>query len=75
METLYPKIKVKLVGTDGNAYALMGKVKTALNKELVSKYNLEREEVNKISSEFLKEAMSGDYDNLLRTCMKYVEVR
>jgi len=58
-------IKLKLVGTDGNAFALMGKVKQALVKgghpELVS--------------EFMKEAMSGDYDHLIQTCMDYVEVR
>jgi len=57
-------IKVKLTGTDGNAFAVMGKVKQALNRgghpELVDEY--------------LKEAMSGDYDHLLATSMQYVEV-
>jgi len=57
-------IKVKLVGTDGNAFALMGRVSAALRKggkgELVK--------------DFQKEAMSGDYDNLLCVCMDYVEV-
>ena len=57
-------IKVKLVGTDGNAFSIMGAVKKALveggRDDLVDK--------------FLKEAMSGDYDHLLHTCMEYVEV-
>jgi hypothetical protein len=58
-------IKVKLVGTDGNAFALMGKVSAALRKgghaDLIP--------------EFRKEAMSGDYNHLLSTCCEYVEVR
>lgn len=58
-------IKVKLVGTDGNAFALMGKVRQALRTG--GHADLEKE--------FLKEAMSGDYDHLLATCCDYVEVR
>ncbi len=58
-------VKVKLVGTDGNAWALMGKVTQALRKagraDLVEP--------------FRKEAMSGDYTHLLATCMEYVDVR
>ena len=57
-------VKVKLVGTDGNAFALMGKVSQALkrggHRDLVDP--------------FIEEATSGDYDHLLQTCMKYVEV-
>lgn len=57
-------IRVQLTGTDGNAFTLMGKVKKALlqagHKEL--------------AQEFIKEAMSGDYNHLLQTCMEYVEV-
>lgn len=57
-------IVVKLTGTDGSAFALMGKVRTALRRgghpELVEP--------------FTKEAMSGDYDHLLVTCMDYVIV-
>lgn len=61
----YPEIRVKLVGTDGNAFALMGKVAAALRKAGVSK-----EEI----AAFYKEATSGDYGNLLRTCSKWVDV-
>jgi hypothetical protein len=54
-------IKVQLTGTDGNAFAIMGKVIKALMEggrgELVK--------------EFQEEAMSGDYDHLLQTAMKY----
>lgn len=62
----YPNIKVQLTGNDGNAFAIMGAVKNALRKEGVS-----REE----QDEFMEEAMSGDYNNLLCTCMKWVDVR
>jgi hypothetical protein len=62
----YPKIKVKLVGEDGNAFAILGRVKTALRKGGVS-----NEEVQA----FLAEAMSGDYSKLLATCCEWVDVR
>lgn len=55
---------VKLTGTDGNAFAIMGKVSKALK----------RAGLGKKAKEFLKEATSGDYDHLLRTAMRYVEV-
>lgn len=58
-------IKVKLTGTDGNAFALMGKVCAALRK---GKHD-------DLVKEFQKEAMSGDYNHLLSTCCDYVEVR
>ena len=55
---------VKLVGTDGNAFAILGKVSKALKRA-----GLEKE-----AKEFMKEATSGDYNHLLQTAMKYVEV-
>jgi len=58
------KIRVKLVGKNGNAFAILGEVRRAM------KGNVEKETI----AEFTKEAMSGDYDHLLQTCMKYVEV-
>lgn len=61
----YPKNKVKLTGSDGNAFAVMGKVKNALKKAKVSK-----EEID----EYMKESMSGDYNNLLATAMDWVNV-
>ncbi len=58
-------IKVKLVGTNGNAFALMGKVKQALRKAKAPDEDIKA---------FLDEAMSGDYDHLLQTCMAWVHV-
>lgn len=58
------KIVVKLVGEDGNAFAVLGRVNKAL-KEAGRPKDGKR---------FLEEAMQGDYNHLLRTAMKYVEV-
>ena len=57
-------VKVKLVGTDGNAFAILGKVSGALKKA----------GHEDLATEFMDEAMSGDYNHLLCTAMKYVEV-
>ena len=61
----YPDITVKLVNTDGNAFAILANMKGALRKHKVSGEDIES---------FLEEAMSGDYDHLLQTCMKWVNV-
>ncbi len=61
----YPEIEVRLVGEDGNAVSIMGRVANALRKAGVS-----QEEINA----YLDESMSGDYDNVLRTAVKWVSV-
>jgi len=63
--TKYPEIKVKLIGQDGNAFAILGAVRTALQRGKVPKEEIDL---------FLKEAMSGDYNHLLCTCTDWVEV-
>ena len=63
--TKYPEIEVQILGRDGNAFAIMGAISTALRKAGVPK-----EEINQYTSE----SMSGDYENLLRTAMKWVTV-
>ena len=60
----HPDVHVKLTGTDGNAFALMGRVTSALK---AAGYGESVEP-------FRKEAMSGDYEHLLRTCTEYVNV-
>lgn len=58
------KIKVELIGTDGNAFALLGKVSKVLRKaDMV-------EEAEK----YMDEATKGDYNHLLRVTMKYVDI-
>lgn len=58
------KPTAKLIGENGNAFLILGKVSSAL-KKAGQKENAEK---------FMKEAMSGDYDHLLATAMKYVEI-
>lgn len=64
-EPKYPEIEVQLSGEDGNAFSVIGRVQKALRRGGVS-----QEE----QDEFRKEATSGDYDNVLATAMKWVEV-
>lgn len=59
------KPTLKLVGTDGNAFALLGVAQRVARKNGWSK-----EQINAV----LKVAMSGDYDHLLQTLMHYFDV-
>lgn len=65
MEVKHPEIEVELVGHDGNAFSILGRVSAALRRGKVPE-----EEVD----EFMAEAMSGDYDHLLQTAMRWVAV-
>ena len=65
MEPKYPDIEVGLTGTDGNAFAIIGKVSKALRRAGVDAETRE---------EFTEEATSGDYDHVLITAMKWVDV-
>ena len=65
MEPKYPHIEVTLVGEDGNAFAILGRVMQALRRNKVSKEEIDA---------FKTEATSGDYDNLLQTVMRWVTV-
>ena len=62
---LYPDIHVELSGIDGNAFSILGTVIKALRRNGAGLVAIE---------EFRKEATAGDYDHLLRTCMRWVEV-
>lgn len=69
----YPQIKVRLVGTNGNAYSIMGKVVEALRKGLRNK--LTPEEIKNEIDLYRKESMSGDYNHLLTVTMDWINVR
>jgi hypothetical protein len=60
-----PRPRVKLVGRDGNAFAIMGTVSAALRKAGASEQTIRQ---------YRQESMSGDYSHLLVTAMKYCEV-
>jgi len=59
------KPTVKLIGHDGNAFSIMGRVKQALRCK-----GADREYIEK----YLKEATSGNYNHLLSVSMEYVDV-
>ena len=61
----YPKIKVQLSGKDGNAFVILALMRKGLRKGRVSEAKIEQ---------FVKEAKGGNYDHLLQTCMKWVDV-
>lgn len=63
MNVKYPNITVKLVGNDGNAFSIIARVSQALRRDGVS-----QEEIDL----FTEEAMSGDYNNVLSTAMRWV---
>lgn len=57
-------MKYSLVGVDGNAYAVMGYTAKALRME----------GLGNLKDEMYKEATSGNYDHLIVTCLKYVDM-
>jgi hypothetical protein len=63
-EPRYPNVHVQLSGEDGNAFYIISRVRTALRRAGVDNADIEK---------FSEEAMSGDYDNVLRTVMRWVD--
>lgn len=61
----YPQITVKLSENDGNAYTIMGLVMRALRRGGVPAQDV---------AAFQQEACSGDYDHLLQTVFRWVDV-
>jgi hypothetical protein len=59
------KPKLELVGADGNAFNVLGLARRAARKAEWPQEKIDA---------FLKEAMAGNYDNLLATCMKHFDV-
>lgn len=61
----YPDVEVQLVGEDGNAFAIMGRVSRALKEHGVPQAEID---------EYYAESTSGDYDHLLQTAVRWVQV-
>jgi hypothetical protein len=66
MDIKYPDIRVTLVGEDGNAFAILGRVRIALKKAGIAQEQIDR---------FMSEATNGDYDHLLQVVMAWVDVK
>lgn len=64
-EVKYPNIKVQLSGEDGNAFVVIGRTTRALRRAGVPDAEVDA---------FRDEAMAGDYDHLLQTAMRWVDV-
>lgn len=60
----YPEVSVQLSGEDGNVYAILGRVLTALRRAGVNDAD---------RAAFHTEATAGDYDHALQTCMRWVQ--
>jgi hypothetical protein len=58
------KVKMKLVGLDGNAFSLMGAFQQNARRQ-----GWKKEEIDVV----IKKCMSGDYNNLLRVLMEHTE--
>jgi len=58
------KPKVKLVGQDGNAFAILARCRKAARKAGWTDEQIK---------EFMDKATSGDYDNLLRAVMSFFD--
>jgi len=57
-------LTVNLIGEDGNGFAILGVVRRAL----------QRAGYHALAAQYIEDATSGDYDNLLRVTMDYVNV-
>ena len=65
MTTKYPEINVTLIGEDGNAFAILGQVQREMKRHGIDKDERDA---------YMNEATSGDYDHLLATTMRWVDV-
>lgn len=63
-EVKYPNVTVQLSGTDSNAHMIISRVARELRHAGVSE-----EEI----AEYNREARSGDYEDVLRTTMRWVD--
>ena len=61
----YPDITVNIIGIDGNAFCILG----ICTREM-RRHKLPQSEIDN----FMSEATSGNYDNLLCTVMKWFNV-
>lgn len=65
-EVRYPEVQVVLSGNDGNAANIIGLVSTALRR----KARVD----DTVIAEFRREATSGDYDHVIATALRWVDV-
>lgn len=72
-EPKYPGCTVRLTGTSGNAVAIFRKVRRELINHLVDT-GTPRADAEQEGDVFQDEATSGDYDHVLITCHRWVNI-
>jgi hypothetical protein len=60
----YPNVTVHLDGEDGNAFDIIGRCMKAARRARLSEEEIDA---------FTDEAMAGDYDQLLQTCLRWFD--
>lgn len=65
MNIKYPQVSVQLSGEDGNAFSITNRVMAALRRAGVPREEIEA---------YWAETKTGDYDHLLQTTMRWVDV-
>ena len=73
-DPLYDRITVQLTGEDSNGFFIAARARTAIKRGLVKKYGWSREDAEVESKRYFDEALSGSYDALVQTTMRWVEV-
>ena len=58
----YPDVDIRLIGENGNAFAILGICQREAKRQGVSEAEVKA---------FMQEAMAGNYDHLLATCQKW----
>lgn len=61
----FPEVHVRLSGRDGNAFSILSRVQREMRRAGIPEEVIER---------FVDEATSGDYNHLVATCMRWVDV-
>lgn len=64
MEPKFPQVHVNLIGEDGNAFFIIGRVGKAMREAGIDKEDIDA---------YREDAMSGDYGHVLRTTMATVD--
>ncbi|MYB36798.1 MAG: hypothetical protein F4Y26_05270 [Gammaproteobacteria bacterium] len=60
----HPDVEVQLIGTDGNAFAIVAKVRQALRRQVSYE----------AAEQYQREAIAGDYNHLLAVTQEWVVV-
>lgn len=70
----YPECVVQLSGVNSNAVSIFRTVRKGIIKHLTEEKDWSREDAIREGDAFQKEAISGDYDNVMATVFRWVNV-